>query len=113
MITIANKTLLSLLIGLTLSSVAMAQTTVPTAAGDSSKDSQASAQAAPATQQKPPRPGDRNCIQSTGSLIPPKPGTCLGVPGRSYSRDDIQRTGSPTLGPALRDLDPSLTVSGH
>jgi hypothetical protein len=61
---------------------------------------------------KPPQPGDRNCIQSTGSLIPAKPGTCLPVPGRSYSAQDIRNTGQPTLGPALQQLDPSVTVTG-
>jgi hypothetical protein len=60
----------------------------------------------------PLKPGDRNCLRDTGSLIPAKPGHCLSVPGRSYGREDIQRTGEPTLGPALRDLDPSITYGG-
>jgi len=34
------------------------------------------------------------------------------VAGRSYSNQDIRNTGSPTLGPALQQLDPSITVSG-
>ncbi|HET6554327.1 MAG TPA: hypothetical protein VFG49_12400 [Dyella sp.] len=62
---------------------------------------------------KHPAPGDRNCIQSTGSAIPAKKGSpCLSVPGRSYSRQDIQNTGEPTLGPALQKLDPSVTIQG-
>jgi hypothetical protein len=60
-----------------------------------------------------PKPGDRNCIRDTGSLIPPKKGECLPVAGRSYSQQDIQRTGQTTLGPALRDLDPSISVRGR
>lgn len=58
----------------------------------------------------PIKPGDRNCLRDTGSLIKPKPGQCLPVAGRSYSKDDIDRTGARTLGPALRDLDPSVTL---
>ena len=56
------------------------------------------------------KPGDRNCLRDTGSLIKPTPGQCLPVSGRSYSRQDIDRTGARTLGPALRDLDPSVTI---
>jgi hypothetical protein len=61
----------------------------------------------------PLKPGDRNCLRDTGSLIPPKPGHCLSVPGRSYSQEDIQRTGEPTVGPALQQLDPSITLNGN
>lgn len=93
----------------------MAQDAAPPA---STKDVQASqvdhnATHAPAKSKKVPAPGDRACIQSTGSLIPAKPGHCLPVAGRSYDREDIQKTGEPTLGPALQKLDPSVTVSGH
>jgi hypothetical protein len=59
------------------------------------------------------RPDDRNCLRSTGSLIPPKPGECLPVAGRSYDREDIRRTGARTTAEALQMLDPSLTVRGH
>jgi hypothetical protein len=58
----------------------------------------------------PIKPGDRACLRDTGSLIKPKPGQCLPVAGRSYSKDDIDRTGARTLGPALKDLDPSVTL---
>jgi hypothetical protein len=60
-----------------------------------------------------PRPGDHNCLRSTGSLIPPKPGECLPVAGRSYDREDIRRTGARTTAEALQLLDPSVTVRGH
>jgi hypothetical protein len=72
----------------------------------------ASAPAAPATHAVL-RPGDRNCLQSTGSLIPAKPGECLPVAGRSYSQEDIRRTGAVNTADALRLLDPSVTVRGH
>ena len=60
----------------------------------------------------PVKPGDHNCIRDTGSLIPPKKGECLPVTGRSYTKQDIDNTGQPTLGPALQKLDPSITVRG-
>jgi putative hemolysin len=61
-------------------------------------------------QPSPVKPGDRNCLRDTGSLIPPKKGDCLPVTGRSYSKDDIDNTGAHTLGPALQRLDPSITL---
>lgn len=72
-------------------------------------------QTAPSTttaKQSPIKPGDRNCIRDTGSLIPAKKGECLPVAGRSYSKQDIDNTGARTLGPALERLDPSITVRG-
>jgi hypothetical protein len=71
--------------------------------------------AASATPQyhSPLKPGDRGCIRDTGSLIKPKPGQCLPVAGTTYTKDDIDRTGERTLGPALQNLDPSITVHGN
>jgi len=82
-------------------------------------------QNAPPTEQTPPmaapaapkhaspiKPGDRQCIRDTGSLIPAKPGECLPVTGRSYNKDDIDATGARTLGGALRRLDPAVTIRG-
>jgi hypothetical protein len=48
------------------------------------------------------------CLTHTGSLMSAK-GKCSGT-GRSYTRDDIDRTGKTTLGGALAELDPSITV---
>ncbi len=59
-----------------------------------------------------PAPGDHNCIRDTGSHIPPPKGKCLPVSGRSYSHEDIQRTGQQDLGQALQSLDPSVQA-GH
>jgi len=107
-----SKSLLVLVIALGVTPVAMAQQEPVTAgATDSSSQQQNLTHKDPS--QVPLKPGNRNCIQSTGSLIPAKPGTCLPVAGRSYSQQDIQNTGSPTLGPALQQLDPSITVRGH
>jgi hypothetical protein len=61
----------------------------------------------------PLKPGDRQCIRDTGSLIPPKKGECLPVAGRSYTKQDIDSTGENTLGPALEKLDPAITTRGY
>lgn len=58
------------------------------------------------------KPGDRNCLRATGSLIPPKPGECLPVAGRSYSGQELQRTGAINNARALQMLDPSISL-GH
>lgn len=104
---------LSALVALVASPLAVAQST--TAAADNSmhalQDGQTQAPTAPANQ-GPPKPGDRTCLQSTGSMIPAKHGGCLTVPGRSYNRQDILNTGETTMGPALQKLDPSVTIQG-
>jgi hypothetical protein len=52
---------------------------------------------------------DPNCLTDTGDMITSgKPG-CRGF-GRSYSQDDLERTGSTHVGGALAFLDPSITV---
>jgi hypothetical protein len=50
------------------------------------------------------------CSLATGSRIPAKPGQCSSAPGRSYSQQDIDRTGQTQVGDALQMLDPSITV---
>lgn len=78
----------------------------PAASPSAGSSSQPSAQRAA-------RADDRNCIRETGSHIPVKKGQCLPVNGRSYSQEDLQRTGETQLGRALQKLDPSITVRGH
>jgi len=56
------------------------------------------------------KPGDRQCLRSTGSVVPAKAGTCLPVTGSSYSQQELQNTGEQNIGPALRKLDPSITL---
>ena len=51
---------------------------------------------------------DPTCLTQTGSRIS-TPGQCRGV-GRSYSNQDIERTGSTSAGDALALLDSSITV---
>jgi len=61
---------------------------------------------------KPEKPAaaaqNPNCFTQTGSRISAK-GKCRGT-GRSYTNDDIRRTGATTVGEALPLLDPSITV---
>jgi hypothetical protein len=52
---------------------------------------------------------DPNCLTQTGSNIPSGKSNCRGY-GRSYSSDDIERTGQTSAGDALALLDPSITV---
>jgi hypothetical protein len=49
----------------------------------------------------------QQCLSQTGTRIPTE--NCSEI-GRSYSSEDINRTGSTTAGDALRLLDPSITV---
>jgi hypothetical protein len=49
------------------------------------------------------------CLTATGNPAASATGTCRAY-GRSYSDDDIRRTGATTVGEALQLLDPSITV---
>ncbi|XRD90932.1 hypothetical protein ISN72_13700 [Dyella nitratireducens] len=82
--------------------------------GSSANQPQANAPTTSTTAKRSPlKPGDRQCIRDTGSLIPPKKGECLPVAGRSYTKQDIDNTGENTLGPALEKLDPAITTRGY
>jgi hypothetical protein len=52
---------------------------------------------------------DPACLARTGSRIPVNGRSCSAI-GRSYTIDDIRRTGATTVGGALRLMDPSITV---
>jgi hypothetical protein len=100
---------LALITSLAVNALAFAQNSTPMTTPQASQSSQDS--------QKPvnhgPKPGDRDCIHDTGSLIPAKKGECLPVPGRSYTGDELRSQG--TNGDnarALQMLDPSVSV-GH
>lgn len=58
------------------------------------------------------KPADRSCLQSTGSLIPPRRGECLPLAGRSYGGRELRRTGAIDTAHALQMLDPSISL-GH
>ena len=114
-----NKILVTcgLVLACGLGANAMAQnadvSTTTTVSTTASTDQNASANADVAVGTRAvPAPGDRNCIRDTGSHIPPPKGQCLPVSGRSYSQEDIQRTGQQNIGQALQQLDPSVQA-GH
>jgi hypothetical protein len=50
-----------------------------------------------------------SCLSQTGSRITSDRADCPAF-GRSFSRDDIDRTGKTNVGDALAELDPSITV---
>jgi uncharacterized lipoprotein YajG len=52
---------------------------------------------------------DAVCLKDTGSRISANGKDCSAI-GRSYSSEDISRTGATTTGGALQLLDPSITV---
>jgi hypothetical protein len=64
--------------------------------------------AAPQPQKRSPAAQNPNCLTHTASRIDAK-GKCLGT-GRSYSGEDLKRTGKSTVAGALPLLDPSITV---
>jgi hypothetical protein len=107
---VAMSKLISVVVLLTAAGFAMAARGAPQSTAPPSD--QAAATTAP-TNHSPIKPGDRNCIRDTGSLIPAKKGECLPVTGRSYSKDDINKTGKTTVAGALQQLDPSVTIRGN
>jgi hypothetical protein len=50
-----------------------------------------------------------NCLTGTAGRIPTTSPSCAGI-GRSYSSEDINRNGATTIGQAMRQLDPAITV---
>lgn len=98
----------TLIAGLGISTFAVARDATPTATDQASHASQKQAVA----DHRLVKPGDRNCLRHTGSLIPPKKGECLPVHGRSYSGDELRRTGAINNARALQMLDPSIS-GGH
>ncbi|TLY71183.1 MAG: hypothetical protein E6K46_07075 [Gammaproteobacteria bacterium] len=54
----------------------------------------------------------RDCVSDTATRIPVKADECVGF-GQTYTQNDLERTGQRELGPALRMLDPSVTVHGR
>ena len=98
----------ALLAGLGISTTTPAQSTPP---ADTAHAIQRGQKPVPA-EHRVIKPGDSNCLLETGSLIRARKGECLPATGRSYSRDELQRTGHPDTARALQTLDPSVSV-GH
>ena len=52
----------------------------------------------------------RPCALGSASRIPARPDQCSPSPGRTYSQEDVERTGQTNVADALQMLDPSITV---
>lgn len=117
-----SRTLLRGMIGTGLLALALgawAQDTASAASLDTRAQAQATADAtAEATGEAALDPkasteldAHHNCLRQTGSRVARSERSgrkCISAHGRVYSREDIQRTGSPDLADALRRLDPSI-----
>ncbi len=56
-------------------------------------------------------PAKTNCVTETGSRIKRKDKNgCNGFAGRSYDKEELDRTGATNIGDALQMLDPSIQV---
>lgn len=95
--------------GMAVGATAFAQDASPASPAPVSQAGRSAAAAAAG--RSPMKPGDRNCLRSTGSLIPAKEGQCLPVAGRSYSGDEVRRTGVNDTARSLQMLDPSISIS--
>ena len=86
-----------------------ASTPAPAPVADRTVETAASAPASGKTEEKP-RLSEAHCVRQTGSRIRQRDAktACNGQPGRSYSKDDLDRTGHTNLADALRTLDPSV-----
>lgn len=98
----------ALMTGFGISATTFAQSIPPADTAQASQLAQKPAQA----DHRVIKPGDRNCLLETGSLIRARKGECLPVAGRTYSGDELRRTGHPDTARALQMLDPSVNV-GH
>jgi non-ribosomal peptide synthetase component E (peptide arylation enzyme) len=49
-----------------------------------------------------------NCVRDTGTRVKRTDDQCVNVAGRSWSKDDIDRTGQVNTAEALRQLDPTI-----
>jgi len=103
---------LAMLSGAVMVSTAAAQSLPQSAPPASYADQPAATSKTPESDHRLVKPGDRNCLRQTGSLIPPKKGDCLPVAGRSYSHDELRNTGAIDNAHALQMLDPSISL-GH
>lgn len=108
------KSLVMLALAACLATVAHAQPPVEAAPAPQPQpqatDAQAQAVAEDATKAEKKSLADENCVRKTGTRIAQRDGKqrCTSLPGRSYSKDDLDRTGHTNLADALRTLDPSI-----
>lgn len=99
---------------LSLSFAASAQTAESQPAEPTTRRTPEAVNQAPLEQQKTEAKeelDDRNCLRYTGTHLrrtADKDRKCVGAPGRSYSKQGIDRTGAIDLADALRRLDTSV-----
>lgn len=96
-----------------MATAAQAQAPAQRAEADRAPESAADAPAPVApqsTHDEKPRLSEAHCIRNTGSRLRQRDARtrCNGLPGRSYTKDELDRTGQTGLGQALRTLDPSI-----
>lgn len=102
-----NRFAIALVLGLSTLSV-QAQSDVPapqpaTAEADGSLVIRDDASVRPAL--------DTGCIRETGTRLHKRDKKgCTGAPGRSYSREEIDRSGATDTGEAIRRLSPSASL---
>ena len=60
-----------------------------------------------ASQEPKDQAQNMNCVRDTGTRIAHD--GCTAAPGRSYTREDLERTGSTNTTEALQRLDPSVS----
>jgi phosphate-selective porin len=104
--------LLTALLALSFAASAQTPATTPAAPADPAAAVSDTAEAAAADKlASEDKLADRNCLRETGSRViraDSKGRKCAIGPGRSYTKEDIDRTGSIDLADALRKLDPSI-----
>lgn len=108
-----------LLLGLAFAAAAQtpapapAEPAAPQAAAAPVNGAATTAQPAPKDQvAKKDEVSDRNCLKETGSRLVTRPDSkgrkCVNATGRSYTKEDMDRTGAIDLQDALRRLDPAV-----
>ena len=89
---------------------ALAQSPAPTTAGQD----QTAPPEVTVVSGTPVHKNDSHCLRETGTRIIRKDkNACVNAAGKSYSNDDIRRTGATDVGDALQLLDPSISVHHH
>jgi hypothetical protein len=82
--------------------------TVCVAACATSPSTSGTTKPAAATATVPPA----GCVADTATRIAVSPRDCAGF-GRVWTDQDVKSTGATSAGQALRQLDPTVTVTGH
>jgi len=93
------------LIGACLALCVAGCATSPSTSGTGKPETAATTQAAATTKALP-----AGCVSETGTRIPVSQSDCTG-PGRVWTNQDVKSTGATDAAQALRQLDPTVTIS--